>query len=528
MTVAVLLPFGPIGPAGERNRDFVRHSLQQAGFDVHLTEEHLDVAWRRLACDCVWFHDPDLWLPFERVRLPEGAPAFKPFWGYRALDQAETLSLLEGALPEPASQRVLGTTFGKGSFVLAKDVLEALGGLSRELHTFDELGFELSRRVRHFFPQIECSELCGLHLFRARSPAERDRTEADRRLRRQLSEQPVAESTSLRKLVRQEALRAVRPTPPARRPAQLHGRLWALTCYFNPEGYRSKKANYDRFRAALGAPLCTVELAFGEQPFELTEKDADHLIQLRGADVLWQKERLLNLGLQALPRECDRVAWLDCDILFERPDWAGETARLLQEYVVVQPFSLSVRLLPEETRVDTEDLPLGSAEHQVLHSVAYGVRARGLDSLARYHEHGHTGYAWAARREALTPGLYDANILGNADLNIAQAMFAGCRYLKTDRLSPAARRHLMLWAERFYVGVKGSVAPLEGTLFHQWHGSKDDRLYHGRLQVLIEHDFDPVADLAVGDNGAYRWASDKPELHRWCREYFAMRREDGP
>ncbi len=33
------------------------------------------------------------------------------------------------------------------------------------------------------------------------------------------------------------------------------------------------------------------------------------------------------------------------------------------------------------------------------------------------------------------------------------------------------------------------------------------------------HRFDPVS-------GAFRWNSAKPELHRWCRNYFASRRED--
>jgi hypothetical protein len=54
------------------------------------------------------------------------------------------------------------------------------------------------------------------------------------------------------------------------------------------------------FRANLGAPLVTVELSFDGR-FELTDQDADVLIQLCGGALLWQKERLLNLALKAVP-----------------------------------------------------------------------------------------------------------------------------------------------------------------------------------------------------------------------------------
>lgn len=107
-------------------------------------------------------------------------------------------------------------------------------------------------------------------------------------------------------------------------------------------------------------------------------------------------------------------------------------------------------------------------------------------------------------------------------------MFGGEKYLKMDRLSCAGQAHLKAWANRFFESVAGSVSYVDGNLFHLWHGYKRDRLYHGRLQVLLENDFDPENDLAESDGGPLVWASDKPGLHRWCREYFALRAEDEP
>ena len=78
-------------------------------------------------------------------------------------------------------------------------------------------------------------------------------------------------------------------------------------------------------------PLVAVELSYGAH-FELQEPDADILIQLRGGALLWQKDRLLNLALQALPDDCRKVAWLDCDIFFGSSDWAELADRLLNSF----------------------------------------------------------------------------------------------------------------------------------------------------------------------------------------------------
>jgi hypothetical protein len=83
--------------------------------------------------------------------------------------------------------------------------------------------------------------------------------------------------------------------------------LWPITSYFNPIGYRRRLSNFRAFRERLNVPLVAVELTYGSD-FELQEQDADILIQLRGGTVLWQKERLLNLALQALPTHCRKVA----------------------------------------------------------------------------------------------------------------------------------------------------------------------------------------------------------------------------
>ena len=121
--------------------------------------------------------------------------------------------------------------------------------------------------------------------------------------------------------------------------------LWIVTAYFNPAGYRTRRANHDLFAQRIvesGLRLPTVECALGEAAFELPE--SPDVLRVRARTVLWHKERLLNLGIARLPPECAKVAWLDGDILFDNPAWAVETSRLLDEHAV-QPFVCPLRML---------------------------------------------------------------------------------------------------------------------------------------------------------------------------------------
>ena len=100
-------------------------------------------------------------------------------------------------------------------------------------------------------------------------------------------------------------------------------------------------SNYRIFRDNLATPLVSIELSF-DGKFDLTEVDADILIQLCGGARVWQKERLLNLAMKAVPADVQHVAWLDCDAILKKNDWALEASKYLQAQTVVQLFSEAV------------------------------------------------------------------------------------------------------------------------------------------------------------------------------------------
>ncbi|MBX9778611.1 MAG: hypothetical protein K2Y71_29930 [Xanthobacteraceae bacterium] len=308
---------------------------------------------------------------------------------------------------------------------------------------------------------------------------------------------------------------------PARRNAD---GLWAITAYFNPIRYRRKHANYRIFRHHLGLPLIAVELAYGPD-FELADDDAEILIRRRGGDVLWQKERLLNLALQALPDDCSKVVWVDCDVVFESADWAERTCALLDSAKLVQPFSHLQRMPPGWSPGQE-----AASEPDLLRSVPFLI-ASGMPPATCLGTPASQircspGYVWAANRRLLQDNkLYDACIVGGADSAIARAAYG--RFEDALRLQHLARGHYLAWAEPFHEAVKSSVAFVDVKLFHLWHGEPLNRRYRERNDALARFEFDPTADVALGEGDVWRWNSKKVEMHAFVRDYFVGRKEDG-
>ena len=297
-----------------------------------------------------------------------------------------------------------------------------------------------------------------------------------------------------------------------------------ITCYFNPNRYRSRLRNYLLFRDSLrvsGMPCLTIECLFDGLSPELADSDGVHTVIAR--DVLWQKERLINLAIARLPKEWTTIAWLDNDILFENPKWAVDAVAQLERHVIVQLFSEIIRLPQGATwgRQGQQWDSFGS------------VIKRNPNQLLKlsFARHGHTGFGWAAHRDFLTRhGLYDGCISGTGDHLMAHAFAGDWTGECIDRIFGAAdpyRSHFTEWARAAYRSVRAKVSYVPGTVFHLWHGDIVNRQYDLCNQELASSNFDPTIDLRVGAGGCWEWATDKPSLHAWAAEYFGTRKEDG-
>lgn len=338
--------------------------------------------------------------------------------------------------------------------------------------------------------------------------------------------------------------------------------LWVVTTYYNPAHFRTKRVNYERFAApirAAGIPLVIVECAFGEEPFEL--EGGPEIIQVCGRDVMWMKERLINLAIARLPSHVTKVAWLDADILFENPAWAVRTAELLDRYPLVQPHDRVGRMARGRL----------SFSGRTRRSFACQLQRRSESARLGGAAHGQPGIAWAARREIIAQhGLYDAAIIDGGDELFAHAAGGGLNvpcvrgitgayqrrrprpltialnrllripwprrfakwWLARTETPPTAAAderffaHFLEWARRLSADVQGKIGCVPGTALHLWHGDPVNRQYASRNAILRRNAFDPASDILLNDDEIWEWASDKPALHRDLREYFSARRED--
>lgn len=320
---------------------------------------------------------------------------------------------------------------------------------------------------------------------------------------------------------------------------RLTGSFLGVTTFFNPAGYKNKLENYLIFRANAkkqGLKLLTVELAFGNRRFELKDGDADILIQLRTEknNVLWQKEALLNIGLKNLPKDCDKIVWLDCDVIFQNNDWVGETAKLLEKYKIVQPYSLCARLpgnfsLGAIKKTNFDLWSEGFNEGQIIQGLAKCISEQGFEILNKeYTDYGHSGFAWAARREIFDKcRFYDLLILGSADLFMALSFYGVRNEISFKEYPRSMLLNQEAWRRKIFRETKSSVFFTKGTLLHLWHGDRGLRRYVKRHTILTEHRFDFNRDIRKDENGLWVWNSNKPELHRAFKHYFFIRAEQG-
>jgi len=311
----------------------------------------------------------------------------------------------------------------------------------------------------------------------------------------------------------------------------LNSDIWAITSYFNPLGYRRRLANYRTFRDKLEIPLVTVELCYGEPA--LSDRDADVYVQLHGGAILWQKERLLNIALRALPAHVKYVAWLDCDIVFARSDWALEARRTLAHCKLIQPFSRMYRLGPQQTpeTTDTSSMEFGTSIVQLMaegRAEPHDFRPNSTaNNLTR--RRGLFGLAWAAERALMEKhSFYDAMIVGSGDRALASAAMGSAEdAVDTMQMSSARADHYRAWAERFHADVQGQIGFVEGAILHCWHGDPADRRYMERHTEFAKLEFDPARDIAISDNGLWAWTAAGHRLEPFLKGYFAGRQEDG-
>jgi hypothetical protein len=298
--------------------------------------------------------------------------------------------------------------------------------------------------------------------------------------------------------------------------------LVAVTSYFNPQRSTFRRENWFRFAEGLankGIQLLTVEGVRGTDSPDLPSAHSVRNVQFR--DVLWQKERLLNLLIESLPKGVDAVAWLDADLIFDEPNLKQKILDGLSRWPILQPWSKAWM-----HNADSSIQYWGTKRTIV--SLASVNKGKGQDAAPNQK---HPGFAWAARREVLIAmgGLYDRHITGGGDTAMALGFYGDFNsgYLQHDRMSPTMMRHWLSWANQSHNIIKNRVGYIEGLLHHLYHGEIPDRGYKYRWTRLAKAGYDPARHVRVSETGALEWTEEAPEqLKRYVEDYLLNQRKE--
>lgn len=301
------------------------------------------------------------------------------------------------------------------------------------------------------------------------------------------------------------------PTPTAEDNSPELGDFAVITCHFNWCDFDRPKQNLHRFlrnMRAMGVPVFGIEATLPGQPAQTSKIKGWQQIEADPSNqMLFQKERMLNMAEKLVPEQFTKLGWLDADLGFTNHDWAKETAILLDHFPFVQPFETA-----KWTNIDGRDL----------FNKPSTLRMKGgLPSQS------HPGFAMAARRSLWerNGGLYENLIVGNGDMGIAAAILGQAVPL-TQKYSPELHAHYKPWWEGVSQMCDGRYAFTRGTIWHEWHGSMMDRRYLERNLILQR--MDPVKHLTLGPNGLLSWTPEAPlDVVQYVRDYFVNRAEDG-
>ena len=298
--------------------------------------------------------------------------------------------------------------------------------------------------------------------------------------------------------------------------------LHVIAVISNPVRYESRVRLFRQFQTHMreaGVHLVIVEAAFGDRPFTVTRSDDPDHLQVRHFTEVWNKESMMNAGVQHLSRirpGWKAVATIDADIEFLRPNWAEETLEALQHYAVIQPWSDCFDIGPHHESLQSH--------RSFMRCYVEGVPI----PPGPYDPFAHPGYAWAWRRDALEHlgGFIEIGAAGAGDHHMALALIGKAEKSLPGGISAGYREEVMLWQARAEAQIVRNVGYLKGAIRHYHHGPKAKRFYQDRWSILTSEGFDPRVDLKRNSFGVLELAGNKPGLRDKLRGYMRARDED--
>jgi GR25 family glycosyltransferase involved in LPS biosynthesis len=296
----------------------------------------------------------------------------------------------------------------------------------------------------------------------------------------------------------------------SKRDSSIKPKLAVLTTFFNPKNYINLRYNYLKFSEKIKekADLFPIELSFNGEFFI----EDENVIRIEGSqdNILWQKERLLNIALENLPKEYTNVAWIDCDIIFENENWVDEVNEKLNEYKVLHLFENAKRL-DENGKID-----------RISKSIIRDIKDS--NTIPVNLNKGITGFGWAIRREDIDKIKFlDTQIIGGGDALMFFSFVGLNNTVFHKKMNKEWLDFYNKWHDKSFSNICLSINNISGDIIHLYHGKMVNRNYNSRYDILSKDKFNPDLDLVVDNNNLWRF---KGDIGRNLEKYFESRDED--
>lgn len=310
-------------------------------------------------------------------------------------------------------------------------------------------------------------------------------------------------------------------------------KLHVLVTLFNPSGFKRRVQLHNEFcermRKEPNVELYICEISPDGHPFVgSAEEDPKH-IQINSSDVLWCKERAVNMLIHRLPKDWKYAAMIDADVTFVNHNWVADTIYRLNQYKIVQMFSQCCDLDIDSEGTNLRRGFMCEYQRNPTAPMLANEYTGNLDC-----QQAHVGYAWAFTREAVDVmgGYYDKSIIGNGDWISLCAWLGRAREgLPPEhdyKLHPQYVQSVMDYQANC-AGLYQSVGYVDGLIIHHFHGNKAKRKYYSRNEILEKNEFNPYTDLVEDSNGMYKLSKGAKNyigLRNDIINYFAQRDED--
>lgn len=296
-----------------------------------------------------------------------------------------------------------------------------------------------------------------------------------------------------------------------------------LMVMFNPTGSVRIQSNWLYVWNKLVAaeiPVFGCELLFPWQRGGLAP--AFKTITVRSESIMFFKEKLLERLEKEVPARYTKLCAIDCDVVFQRPDWYDAVSAALDERPVVQPFSRCHWMGPD-LRAAVMTNPSAATQ---LGAIREAHRGGGTDRLS-----GHPGFAMAMRRGYPQ---FTWAVVGGGDA----VLFRAANGLVGEFANKAMKRLMSAAWDSWSGGarVAGDMGCVAGDIWHMWHGPLQSRHYYDRYEKFIEALRSVDSGPAVRDirdileenaDGVWTWRADvRKALNAMMLRYFASRDDD--